>query len=81
MAVYLVAGVGASQLIGNPIGALAAGKWGRHPVIVGLLLLMAASMVGIALAPGITLSTMLVLVALWFGLFDLRSFLGRMRVR
>jgi MFS family permease len=71
MAVYLVAGVGASQLIGNPLGALAAGKWGRHPVIVAMLITMAVSLVAIALAPGILLATVLVLVAGFcsFGLF------------
>jgi MFS family permease len=63
MAVYLVAGVGASQLIGNPIGALAAARWGRYPVIVALLLVMAASIAGIALVPGIVLSTALVFIA------------------
>ena len=63
VAVYLVAGVGASQLIGNPIGAMAAGRWGRYPVIVASLLVMAASIVGISLAPGIVLSTALVLIA------------------
>lgn len=63
MAIYLVAGVGASQLVGNPIGALAAAKWGRYPVIVALLLIMAASIMGIALVPGIVLSSALVFIA------------------
>lgn len=70
LAVYLVAGLGAAQLVGNPVGALAMGKWGRLRVIAASLILMTAASVGIPLAPNIALATAFVLLV-GFGSFVL----------
>jgi MFS family permease len=39
---YLTAGLGAAQLIANPLGAVAMGRWGKKKVIVTCMLLMIA---------------------------------------
>jgi MFS family permease len=45
---YLTAGLGLAQLVGNPFGAVAMGRWGKKPVIVVCMLLMTGC---IALVP------------------------------
>jgi MFS family permease len=48
VAAYLTAGLGLAQLVGNPFGAVAMGRWGKKTVIVACMLLMTAC---IALVP------------------------------
>ncbi len=45
---YLTAGLGLAQLVGNPFGAVAMGRWGKKRVIVLCMLLMTAC---VALVP------------------------------
>ncbi len=48
VAAYLTAGLGLAQLVGNPLGATAMGRWGKKAVIVVAMLLMTAC---VALVP------------------------------
>ena len=48
VAAYLTAGLGVAQLVGNPLGAVAMGRWGKKAVIATCMLLMTAC---IALVP------------------------------
>lgn len=65
-AAYLTAGLGASQALGNLVGAAAAGRWGKHIVILVSLAAMTAAAAAIAVAPNPTVAFSLVLVAGFF---------------
>lgn len=62
ISVYLVAGLGAAQLIANPLGAVAAHRWGKFGVIFWSLIIMSAGTVLIAVVPGVPLAFVIVLV-------------------
>lgn len=62
ISVYLVAGLGAAQLVGNPLGAVAAHRWGKFGVIFWSLIVMTVGTVLVALVPGVPLIFVMVLV-------------------
>jgi MFS family permease len=69
VSLYLVAGLGAAQLAGNPLGAAASGRWGKTPVIVGSLAVMVAATALEGVAPGVPLAFAMVVVAGFFSMF------------
>jgi MFS family permease len=62
ISVYLVAGLGAAALVGNPLGAGAAHRWGKYGVILWALIIMSAGSALIALVPGVPLAFVMVLI-------------------
>jgi AAHS family benzoate transporter-like MFS transporter len=62
VAAYLTAGLGLAQLIGNPLGALAMGRWGKRPVIVTSMLAMTLCSALVPFLPGLWLVFVLVTV-------------------
>ena len=50
-------------MFGNLAGAAAAGKWGKHRVIIGSLAVMTAAAATVAIVPGRTAALIVVLVA------------------
>jgi MFS family permease len=62
ISVYLVAGLGAAALVGNPLGAAAAHRWGKYGVILWALIIMSAGTALIALVPGVPLAFVMVLI-------------------
>ncbi len=66
IAAYLTAGLGLTQLFANPLGALAAAKWGRLRVILGSLLAMTAATALIPVTPTLMLVFMFVVLAGFF---------------
>jgi MFS family permease len=76
VSVYLVAGLGAAQVLGNPLGAMAAGRWGKFWVIVGSLVIMVAVTALVAVLPGVPLAFVMVLLAGFFSMFFFPPMLG-----
>ena len=68
-AFYLMAALGAAQLVGNPVGAVASGRWGKYPVILGSLLGMAILTGLEAFVPGMALAFCLILLAGFTSMF------------
>ncbi|OFW58330.1 MAG: hypothetical protein A2133_01735, partial [Actinobacteria bacterium RBG_16_64_13] len=67
--VYVIAGLGAAQVIGNPLGAVAANRWGKLGVIVGGMIAILVTTVVVGVVPGIPLAAAMVIVAAFFGMF------------
>jgi MFS family permease len=76
VSVYLVAGLGAAQLLGNPLGAMAAARWGKFWVIVGSLAIMVVVTGIVAILPGVPLAFVMVLLAGFFSMFFFPPMLG-----
>jgi MFS family permease len=76
ISVYLVAGLGAAQLLGNPLGAMAAARWGKFWVIVGSLAIMVIVTGIVAILPGVPLAFVVVLLAGFFSMFFFPAMLG-----
>lgn len=62
ISVYLVAGLGAAALVGNPLGAAAAHRWGKYGVILWALIIMSVGTTLIAVVPGVPLAFVMVLI-------------------
>ncbi|MBN1321250.1 MAG: MFS transporter [Thermoleophilia bacterium] len=73
---YLIAGMGAAQVIANPLGAAAAGRWGKYWVIVVSIVVMLVATVLVGLMPGAVLAAAMVLIAGFFGMFYFPAMLG-----
>jgi MFS family permease len=67
--VYLIAGLGAAQVIGNPLGVVAAGRWGKFGVIVSGVIAMLVTTAIVGIVPGVPLVAALVTAAAFFGMF------------
>jgi predicted MFS family arabinose efflux permease len=76
ISVYLVAGLGAAQLLGNPLGAMAAARWGKFWVIVGSLAIMVVVTGIVGILPGVPLAFVMVLLAGFFSMFFFPPMLG-----
>lgn len=70
-AAYVTAGLGLAQIFANPLGASAAGRWGRRPVIFWSLVGLAAVTILLPLTPGLLPALLLVLL---IGFFDMSYF-------
>ena len=66
---YIVATLGIAQMIGNPLGAMASGRWGKYRVTVGSLVVFVIVTVLPGLVPGIPLVAALVFLGAFFGMF------------
>ncbi len=66
VSVYLVAGLGAAQLVGNPLGAMASTRWGKYPVIVWSILAMLVVTAAVGISPAAGVAFVLVLLAGFF---------------
>ena len=75
---YLVAGLGAAQTIGNPLGAAAAAKWGKYWMLIASLIGMMIATVLEGLSSGIVIGFVLVLAAGFFSMFLFPPMLGSM---
>ncbi|MFH0915057.1 MAG: MFS transporter [bacterium] len=60
---YLTAGMGLAQLVGNPLGAVAMGRWGKLAVIFGSLSLMTVCIALVPFLPGLWLVFVFVTLA------------------
>jgi predicted MFS family arabinose efflux permease len=68
LSLYLIAGLGAAQLLASPLGAVAANRWSKIAVIVASLALMVGATALEGVAPGIPLAVTLVLLAGFFSM-------------
>lgn len=78
VSVYLVAGLGAAQVLGNPLGAVAAKRWGKFGVIVVSLLAMTATTAVVGVVPGVPLTFAIVLLVGFFSMFFFPPMMGYM---
>lgn len=62
VAVYLLAGMGAAQLIGNPLGAVADKRWSKLAIIVGSVVLMTVATALVGVVPSVALVFVMVLL-------------------
>jgi MFS family permease len=69
VSLYLVAGLGAAQFAGSPLGAAASGRWGKALVIVGSLVVMVVATALVGVAPGVILVFAMVLITGFFSMF------------
>lgn len=76
ISVYLVAGLGAAQLLGNPLGAMATARWGKLWVIVGSMVVMVVVTAVVGIVPGVPLAFAMVLLAGFFSMFYFPPMLG-----
>jgi MFS family permease len=76
VSVYLVAGLGAAQLLGNPLGALAMARVGKFRVIVGSLVIMMVVTAVAGIVPGVPLAFAMVLLVGFFSMFYFPPMLG-----
>jgi MFS family permease len=67
--VYIIAGLGVAQVIGNPLGVVAAAKWGKYRVVVGGMIIMLVTTVIIGIVPGVPLVAAMVIIPAFFGMF------------
>jgi MFS family permease len=77
IAAYLTAGLAVAQLVGAPVGAWVAGRWGRMPVIVGAMAAMTVATVLVPVVPGRVLVFVMVVLV---GFFSLAYFSPRFAV-
>jgi MFS family permease len=71
ISLYLLAGLGAAQIVGNPLGAIATARWGKFGVIVWSMIPMVIATALIGVVPGVPLAFVMVLLA---GLFSMAYF-------
>ncbi|HLA81480.1 MAG TPA: MFS transporter, partial [Thermoleophilia bacterium] len=69
ISLYLLAGLGAAQFLGNPLGAIGHHRWGKYWVIVGCLAIMVVVTVAIGVIPGVGLVFAMVLLSGFFSMF------------
>ena len=69
ISVYLVAGLGAAQLLGNPMGAAGAAAWGKYRVIIGCLAIMSVATAVLGIVPGVALAFAMVLLVGFVSMF------------
>lgn len=68
VSVYLVAGLGAAQLLGNPLGAMASSRWGKFAVIMWSLAVMLLVTGAVGASPAAGVAFVLVLLAGFFSM-------------
>ena len=76
ISVYLVAGLGAAQLLGNPLGAAAMARVGKFRVIVGSMIIMMVVTAIVGIVPGVPLAFAMVLLVGFFSMFYFPPMLG-----
>jgi MFS transporter, DHA1 family, multidrug resistance protein len=74
--VYLIAGVGAAEMLGNPLGAAASARWGKTwTILVGLVGTLVPTVV-IGFMPGAVPASAMLVMAGFFGMFYFPPMLG-----
>jgi MFS family permease len=68
ISLYLLAGLGAAQVLGNPFGAWATARWGKFAVIVLSMIPMVIATALVGIVPGVPLTFIMVLVAGFFSM-------------
>lgn len=66
---YVIAGLGAAQLVANPLGVVAANRWGKPGVMWSGIIATLVTTVLIGLLPGVPLVAAMVIAASFFGMF------------
>ncbi|MBN1631713.1 MAG: MFS transporter [Thermoleophilia bacterium] len=66
---YLIAGLGVSQILGNPLGIVAMKHWGKFwTLVVGIAAALVTTVV-VGFLPGVALPSAMVIVSGFFGMF------------
>jgi MFS family permease len=68
ISLYLLAGLGVAQLVGNPLGAIACGRWGKFAVVIGSMIPMVVATALVGFMPGVPLVFVMVLLAGFFSM-------------
>ncbi len=68
ISLYLLAGLGVAQLVGNPLGAIASGRWGKYGVIIWSMIPMVVATALVGFVPGVPLVFVMVLLAGFFSM-------------
>ena len=76
VAAYLTAGVAAAQLVGNPLGAVAMGRWGKIPVILVSLVGMTVLTALLPVSPILVLCFVIVVIAGFFSMVMFPAIIG-----
>ncbi len=63
ISIYLLAGLGAAQVVGNPVGAWATARWGKFAVILLSMVPMVIVTAVVGIVPGVALTFVMVLLA------------------
>ena len=66
---YVIASLGAAQMIGNPLGIVAANRWGKSGVMWSGVTAALVTTVLIGLLPGVPLAAAMVIASAFFGMF------------
>jgi MFS family permease len=66
---YVIASLGLAQIVSNPLGVVAAVKWGKYRVVVGGMLAMLVTTVITGVVPGVPLVSIMVILAAFWGMF------------
>jgi MFS family permease len=74
--VYLIAGLGAAQLVGNPVGVFTASRWGKYRVLVSGVAVMLVATVVTGIMPGAVLAAAMVIIGGFCGMFYFPSMLA-----
>jgi MFS family permease len=67
--VYLIAGLGVAQILGNALGVVDAKRWGKYRVIVGGVAATLITTVIIGIVPGVPLVAAMVIISGFFGMY------------
>jgi len=78
ISLYLVAGLGVAQTLGNPLGAVATARWGKYAVIVSSVTVMLVATALIGFVPGIPLVFIMVLLVGFFSMTYFPPMIGFM---
>jgi MFS family permease len=65
---YLLAGLGVAQIIGNPVGAIATARWGKFGVIVWSMIPMVVVTALVGFLPGVPAAFAMVMLAGFFSM-------------
>jgi predicted MFS family arabinose efflux permease len=68
ISLYLLAGLGVAQILGNPLGAILSERWGKYRVIVGSMIPMVVVTALVGVMPGVPLVFAMVLLAGFFSM-------------
>jgi MFS family permease len=68
VSLYLLAGLGVAQIVGNPLGAIATERWGKFGVIIWSMIPMVIVTALVGLVPGVPLAFVMVLLAGFFSM-------------
>lgn len=68
ISLYLLAGLGAAQVLGNPVGAWATARWGKFAVIALSMIPMVVVTAVVGFVPGVPLVFIMVLLAGFFSM-------------